>query len=84
MTERLPPLDDEQVVELQLGHVLRTIGVLAGTGVLVGLSLILARDYVRYRRQKNLLEAAIQIIQTIKEELPWSCETIESSSQATT
>ncbi len=84
MTQRLPREFEDNVVDVSLGHVILAFATLAGTLVTVGLAIVFARDYARYRRQKAILETATDLIKTITNlkqgDAEWSKEKTESSS----
>ncbi len=72
------------MVDVSLGHVILAFATLAGTMATVGLAIVFARDYARYRRQKAILETATDLIKTITNlkqgDTEWSEEKTESSS----
>jgi hypothetical protein len=84
MTERLPRKLEDNVVDVSLGHVILAITTLAGTLAAVGLAIVFARDYAKYRRQKAILETATDLIKTITDrkegDTEWSEEKKASSS----
>lgn len=84
MSERLPQKLEDNVVEVKLGHVILAFTTLAGTLAVVGLAIVFARDYSRYRRQKAILETATDFIKTITNckggKTEWSEEKTASSS----
>ena len=86
MTERLPRKMEDNVVDVSLGHVILAFATLAGTMATVGLAIVFARDYARYRRQKAILETATDLIKTITDlkqgDAEWSKEKTVSSSPA--
>ena len=65
MTERLPRKLEDNVVDISLGHVILAFTTLAGTLATVGLAVVFARDYAKYRRQKAILETATDLLKTI-------------------
>ncbi len=85
MTEQLPQKLEDNVVDVSLGHVILAFTTLAATLATVGLAIVFARDYSRFRRQKALLETATDLIKTITDckggKTEWSEEKTESSSQ---
>ncbi len=84
MTERLPRKLEDNVVDISIGHVILAFATLAGTLTTVGLAIVFARDYARYRRQKAILETATDLIKTITDrkqgDTEWSEEKTVSSS----
>ena len=84
MTERLPQKLEDNVVDVSLGHVILAFTTLVGTLATVGIAIVFARDYARYRRQKAILETATDLIKTITDckggKTEWSEEKTESSS----
>ncbi len=84
MAERLPRKLEDNVIDVSLGHVILAFATLAGTLATVGLAIVFARDYARYRRQKAILETATDLIKTITNrqqgDAEWSKEKTVSSS----
>ncbi len=72
------------MVDISIGHVILAFATLAGTLATVGLAIVFARDYARYRRQKAILETATDLIKTITDckggTTEWSEEKTVSSS----
>ena len=72
------------MVDVSLGHVILAFATLTGTLATVGLAIVFARDYAKYRRQKALMESATDLIKTITDlkqgDAKWSNEKTESSS----
>ena len=81
MPETLPPVPDDSVVEVDLRHVVLSILALSGTALVVGTTLILTRDYVKYLRQKAVVDMAAELIQIITKEIQWSDAKTDASSQ---
>ena len=73
------------MVDVSLGHVILALTTLAGTLATVGLAIVFARDWSRYRRQKAILETATDLIKTITDskggKTEWSEEKTGSLSQ---
>ena len=69
------------MVEVNLRHVVLSILALSGTALVVGTALILTRDYVKYLRQRTMVDMAAELIQIITKEIPWSHEKTDTSSQ---
>ena len=84
MSETLPSQTEERVVEVKLHHVVLSFMAISGTCLLVGATLILIRDYVKYLRQQTLVDMAAQLIQTITQEIQWNGETTDTSSATKT
>lgn len=84
MTEPLPAETNERVVEVRFSHVALAFALLAGTGLAIGLTIVVTRDYLKTRRQQALIESTTQIIQTLKENTPWKEPNKESLSQTKT
>ncbi len=63
--EKLPPKTEDQVVEVSLKHVTIAFGVVIGSTVLVGSSIIAVRDYSRYRRQKAMVDNLKELFTTL-------------------
>lgn len=74
MPESLPPVQDDQVVEIDLRHVIYSLLALSGMVVLVGGTLLLTKDYIKYLREQALIDSTSHLIQTITKELQWSEE----------
>jgi len=84
MTEQLPQKLEDNVVDVSIGHVILAFATLVGTLATVGIAIVFARDYARYRRQKAILETATDLIKTITDckggKTEWSAKKTESSS----
>ena len=81
MSEVLPPKPDDRVVELNLRHAVLSILAIAGVCLVVGSTLILTRDYAKFRRQKAAADMFAQLIQTVSKEVQWSGEKMDTSSR---
>lgn len=84
MTEQLPQKLEDNVVDVKLGHVILAFTTLVGTLATVGLAIVFARDYARYRRQKAILETATDLLKTFTDckggKTEWRKEKTASSS----
>ena len=69
MTEnsKLPPEEVDHVIEISLKHVILIFGGLLFGVVLVSSSIVLMKDYVKYRRQKAIIDAATKLLLTIQD-----------------
>lgn len=63
----MPAKTEDKIVDVSLKHIVITLGGLIIGGALAGTSVILIRDYVRFRRQKAFIESITQMIQLIAE-----------------
>ena len=85
MASQLPKKQDDNVVEVSLGHVVLAFVTLTGTLAAAGLVIVFARDYLRHRQQKAILETATELIKTITDykggNNQWKGEQTESLSQ---
>ena len=62
----MPPETEDHVVEVSLRHIIIAFtGILFGTAI-VGTSIVLVRDYARYKRQKSFFDSFTQLINTLK------------------
>lgn len=61
----LPPETEDNVVEVSLRHIIIAFStILFGTAV-VGTSIIMVRDYVRFKRQKSFFDSFTNLINSI-------------------
>ncbi len=82
--QKLPPEVQENVVEIELRHVFFAFGTVITTILVTGTTLVMIRDYAKYRRQKAVIDAAGNFINTLlKGDYPWKKETEDTSSQTT-
>jgi len=80
--QKLPPEPVENVVEVELRHVFFAFGMVVTTILVTGTALVMIRDYARYRRQRAVIDAADNFINTLlKGDYPWKRETEDTSSQ---
>lgn len=62
---KLPPKVEDKVVEVSLKHVIVAFATVIFSSVLVGSTIIVIRDYSRYRRQKALVENIKDLFTTL-------------------
>jgi len=80
--EKLPPEVDDHIVEVSMRHVFLAFTGLVTAVFVTGIGIVFARDYAKYKRQKAVIDAATQLLQTIKEgDLPWREKKKATSSQ---
>lgn len=60
--DSLPPPSSDHVIDVQFKHVLLGLGVLLVGSFAVGSGIVLVRDYVRSRRQAQLIKGAEHLI----------------------
>ncbi len=61
----MPPETEDNVVEVSLRHIIIAFtSILFGTAV-VGTSIVLVRDYVRFKRQKSFFDSFTNLINSI-------------------
>ncbi len=65
MTE-LPAKSDDVIVDVQLKHIVATLFVIAGGSFLIGASILAVKDYLKFKRQKAMLDTAVNVILLIK------------------
>ena len=82
--EKLPPETEDKIIEVSLRHVLLAFGGIIIGSITVGVSIAFVRDYTKYRRQKAIIDAAKQLLLTLKDggqnSLSWKNAKTESSS----
>jgi hypothetical protein len=76
----LPREPDEKIIELSLKHVIVAFGGLVISLSLAGTSIVLVRDYVRYKRQEAYLNSVIEVLLLFKGGQECINETKKSSS----
>lgn len=64
--EKLPPEPEEQIVELSMKHIIFAFGGLVISLSMAGTSIVLVRDYVRYKRQQAVLKSLTEVLILIK------------------
>ncbi|MBC8400916.1 MAG: hypothetical protein ISR95_00295 [Candidatus Marinimicrobia bacterium] len=80
--EKLPPEVEDNIVEVSMRHVFLAFSGLVTAVFVTGIGIVFARDYAKYKRQKAVIDAATQLLQTIKEgDLPWKEKKKDTSSQ---
>jgi len=80
--EKLPPEVEDNIVEVSMRHVFLAFTGLVTAVFVTGIGIVFARDYAKYKRQKAVIDAATQLLQTIKEgDLPWREKKKATSSQ---
>lgn len=62
---RLPAKGDDKIIEVSFSEVATSFLVIAGSAFIIGTSFIIIKDYARYRRQKALLDGALNVIDKI-------------------
>ena len=62
---KLPPKVEDKVVEVSLKHVIIAFGAVLAGSIFVGTTIVVIRDYSRYRRQKVFLEGLKDLFQTL-------------------
>ena len=65
MTETLPSEFEEHSLEVESRHILLGFVLVFSGAIFVGGGLVYYRDHLKIRRQERLLEAALQIINTL-------------------
>jgi len=80
--QKLPPESEENVVEVELRHVFFAFGTVVTTILVTGTALMMIRDYAKYRRQRAVIDAAGNFINTLlKGDFPWKNEKMDTTSQ---
>lgn len=86
--EKLPPKTEDYILEVSLWHLIFAFGGLIVGSLTVGAGIAFVRDYTKYRRQKAIIDAAKQLIFTLKDGgknlISWKNETTEDSSPTKT
>ena len=62
---KLPPKVEDKVVEVSLKHGIIAFGTVLAGSIFVGTTIVVIRDYSRYRRQKVFLEGLKDLFQTL-------------------
>jgi len=71
----LPPAETEAVIDVSLKHVLIAFAGLVSATLTVGTTIVLLRDYAKFKRQKALIEAATELLKTLQNperSSPWN------------
>lgn len=63
--QKLPPKEEDHVIEVSMKHVVLAFGGIVLGSIAVGAGISFARDYAKFKRQKAMLDAAGQILETI-------------------
>ena len=63
---KLPSENDDKVIELSMKHLIAGFGGLVISLTLAGTSIVLVRDYVKFKRQKYYLKSITEVILFIK------------------
>ena len=80
--ETLPEEVEDHIVEVSMRHVILAFAGLVTTVFVTGVGIVFARDYSKYKRQKAMIDAATQLLQTIQEgDKPWKKQKKDISSQ---
>ena len=82
--QKLPHQPDDHVVELSMKHIIAAFGGLVVSLSLAGTSIVLVRDYVRYKRQQAYLKSLTDVLILLKGGEYCTEKTTTSSSPATT
>lgn len=64
---KLPADEKETVVDLNLKHVVAGFIGLSGAALTIGLSVVVLKDYAKYKRQKALIEATTHLLLIIQQ-----------------
>ena len=80
MTDSLPKVPGDHVVEVTLGHVIAALIAMGLTIMAIGLSITLVREHLRNNRQRRLITATQDIITLITKEGLWKNEKTDTSS----
>jgi len=80
--QKLPPKEEDHIVEVSMKHVVLAFGGIVLGSIAVGAGISFARDYAKFKRQKAMLDAAGQILETIFQggQISWNEPKTESSS----
>jgi len=62
----LPPEEKETIVDVSLKHIVLAFGGLVGAAFLVGISIIIVRDYTKLLRQKAIIDAGTELLLTLQ------------------
>ena len=66
-SSKLPPRQNDQVIEVSMRHVIFAFGGLAFGILTIGVGITFARDYARYRRQKAIIDSITQLLLMLKQ-----------------
>ena len=72
--QKLPPETEDNIVEVDIRHVILAFGGIVVGSLTIGTTIVVAKDIAKYKRQKALIDAAMQFIITIQEggETTWN------------
>jgi hypothetical protein len=71
----LPPESEDTVVEVHFRHIMVAFTALVTVSLITGSTLLIIRDYTRYRRQKAVIDAVGHFIKPLIEgKIPWKNE----------
>ena len=84
--QKLPPKVEDHIIEVSMKHVVLAFGGIVIGSIAVGAGISFARDYAKFKRQKAILDAAGQILETIFQggQISWNEPNKESSSPTRT
>lgn len=82
--QKLPKETQDQVVEVSMKHIVLSLGGLILSAGIVATSVILVKDYVKYKRQKAMIESVINIVLILKGDNNWNDKKMESLFPMTT
>ena len=84
MTDNLPPECDQHVVELSLGHVLITLGIIIAIGAGSAALITILKDHQKQKRQMAILDGIREIITIIQSKGIPSCKEKKTASSSPT
>ena len=80
--QKLPPETEDNVVEVDLRHVVLAFVAVVTVTFVTGTALVMIKDYAKYRRQRAVIEAVGHFIKSIQQgEKPWKGKKEVTSSQ---
>jgi len=84
--QKLPPKEEDHIVEVSMKHVVLAFGGIVLGSIAVGAGISFAKDYAKFKRQKAIVDAAGQILETIfqGDQISWNEPNRESSSPTRT
>jgi len=63
--QKLPPKEEDNIIEVSMKHVVLSFGGIVLGSIAIGAGITFARDYAKFKRQKAMLDAASQILETL-------------------
>ena len=79
--QKLPPETEDSVVEVELRHVVLAFTAVVTVTFVTGTAMVMIKDYVKYRRQRAVIEAAVHFIKSIQQgEKSWKEKKEDTSS----